>query len=172
MLTPLSLPDTFIAGGYKYQLRRAQAGDLDTLVVLLADDPISATRGDAATEENVERYKSAFAEIVAEPSNELVVAVKGRDIVATLQLTRIPGLTRRGATRLIVESVRVKDSERSKGLGTALMHWVLTTAAQALEVDLVQLTTDAERTGARRFYARLGFTESHVGLKFPIVRHH
>jgi RimJ/RimL family protein N-acetyltransferase len=30
----------------------------------------------------------------------------------------------------------------------------------------VELTTNAQRDAARRFYERLGFTPSHVGMKY------
>jgi GNAT superfamily N-acetyltransferase len=33
---------------------------------------------------------------------------------------------------------------------------------------LVQLTTDATRSDARRFYESLGFTASHVGMKLTL----
>lgn len=39
---------------------------------------------------------------------------------------------------------------------------------QELGADLVQLTSDATRTDARRFYERLGFVASHVGFKLPL----
>jgi hypothetical protein len=32
----------------------------------------------------------------------------------------------------------------------------------------VQLSTNAVRTGARRFYLRLGFVESHIGMKLHL----
>jgi hypothetical protein len=33
---------------------------------------------------------------------------------------------------------------------------------------VVQLTTDSSRTDAHRFYQRLGFQASHVGMKLPL----
>lgn len=86
-------------------------------------------------------------------------------VVAMLQLTRIPGLARRGATRLLVEAVRVRADRRSAGVGGALLGWVTDVAAPALGAGLVQLTSDAARTDAHRFYERLGFVGSHVGFK-------
>jgi GNAT superfamily N-acetyltransferase len=86
-----------------------------------------------------------------------------------LQLTVIPGMARRGTTRLLVEAVRVASTERSSGVGSALMRWVLEQAAIELEAPLVQLTSDAARADAHRFYRRLGFVDSHVGFKFYVT---
>ncbi|GGK94721.1 GNAT superfamily N-acetyltransferase [Curtobacterium luteum] len=87
-------------------------------------------------------------------------------MVATFQLTRIPGMARRGSTRLLVEAVRVSSTQRSGGVGTALMRWVTDEAAPSLGASLVQLTSDAARTDAHRFSERLDFVGSHVGFKF------
>jgi GNAT superfamily N-acetyltransferase len=87
-------------------------------------------------------------------------------VVGTLQLTAIPGMARRGSTRLLVEAVRVASLKRSSGIGGAMMSWVTGVAAPALGADLVQLTSDAARSDAHRFYERLGFVASHVGFKY------
>ncbi|MET0853676.1 MAG: GNAT family N-acetyltransferase, partial [Microterricola sp.] len=89
--------------------------------------------------------------------------------IATMQLTRIPGMARRGSTRLLIEAVRVNSALRSSGIGGAMMRWVTDTAAPALGSRLVQLTSDAARTDAHRFYERLGFVGSHVGFKYPVA---
>ena len=44
------------------------------------------------------------------------------------------------------------------------MEWVLARARER-GCRLVQLTTNAARTDARRFYERLGFQASHIGMK-------
>jgi GNAT superfamily N-acetyltransferase len=90
-------------------------------------------------------------------------------VVGTLQLTVIPGMARRGSTRLLVEAVRVASTERSSGIGSALMRWVVGEAAIDLRAPLVQLTSDAARTDAHRFYRRLGFVDSHVGFKYAVT---
>ena len=50
------------------------------------------------------------------------------------------------------------------------MRWVTDQAAPALAVSLVQLTSDAARVDAHRFYERLGFVGSHVGFKYAVER--
>jgi GNAT superfamily N-acetyltransferase len=141
-------------------IRRATASDVPAIVAMLADDPLGATRespGDPG-------YAAAFAEIDADPRQYLAVAVAGASVVGTLQLTFIPGLSRRGATRALIEAVRVRADQRGSGLGRRLAEWAIETS-RARGAALVQLTTDASRADAHRFYERLGFQATHVGMK-------
>ncbi|WIE57864.1 GNAT family N-acetyltransferase [Curtobacterium sp. MCLR17_031] len=169
MLHDLALPVRLTTRSGELTLRNAVDEDLDALMALLSDDPISAARGDVAAPEDRPRYAEALRSIVDDQANALLVAedADGR-LVGTLQLTRIPGMARRGATRLLVEAVRVSSALRSGGIGSALMRWVTDVAAPALGTPLVQLTSDAARTDAHRFYERLGFTGSHVGFKYRV----
>lgn len=169
MLESLSLPYTLTPRSGPVLLRRAQRDDLDALMALLSDDPVSASRGDVASDDDRSAYLSALELIVADPGNELLLVVDQEGhAVATMQLTRIPGMARRGSTRLLVEAVRVRSGLRSSGIGTAMMRWILDVAAPGLDAKLVQLTSDAQRTDAHRFYERLGFVGSHVGYKYRI----
>lgn len=169
MLRDLTLPVPLSAHAGSFTLRSAVPDDLDALMALLSDDPISAARGDIAADDDRDAYAAALLAIVEDSANALLVVVDERDrIVGTMQLTRIPGMARRGSTRLLVEAVRVSSGLRSSGFGTAMMRWVTDVAAPALDVSLVQLTSDAERTDAHRFYERLGFTGSHVGFKYRV----
>ncbi len=170
MLDALPLPHPFESRAGEALLRRATPADADAVIALLADDPISAARGDRAAEEDRPAYTAALAEILADPSNDLLVVEHGGAIVGTLQLTLIPGMARRGAKRLLVEAVRVRSDLRSSGIGSAVMRWVADPAAPALGAALVQLTSDAARTDAHRFYERLGYTGSHIGFKLRIPR--
>ncbi|OIH99900.1 MULTISPECIES: GNAT family N-acetyltransferase [unclassified Curtobacterium] len=169
MLDDLALPVLLTARSGTVTLRNAVDDDLDALVALLADDPVSAARGDVAAPGDRPRYAAALRSVVDDPANALLVVEDetGR-LVGTLQLTRIPGMARRGARRLLVEAVRVSSTVRSGGIGTAVMRWVTDVAAPALDTPLVQLTSDAARTDAHRFYERLGFTGSHVGFKYRV----
>jgi GNAT superfamily N-acetyltransferase len=165
----LKLPVALSANTQEFTLRRASEDDLAALMRLLADDPFSATRGDKADEVDAVPYSSALTAIVSNPSNELLVAVsQTNDPLAMMQLTRIPGMTRRGSTRLLVEAVRVRSDYRSSGIGTSMMRWVTGTAAPAVEASLVQLTSDEARQDAHRFYERLGFINSHRGFKYEV----
>ncbi|TQL48121.1 ribosomal protein S18 acetylase RimI-like enzyme [Homoserinimonas aerilata] len=169
MLSPLLLPVSLQARAQELTLRRAVEADLESLMELLSDDPISATRGDRADEADAAAYAAALHAILDDPSNELLLAVNASgEAVATMQLTRIPGMARRGATRLLVEAVRVRSTHRSGGIGEAMMRWVVDTAAPAMGASLVQLTSDQARTDAHRFYERLGFVGSHLGFKYQL----
>jgi GNAT superfamily N-acetyltransferase len=170
MISHLSLPVVVSARGADVLVRRAEPGDLHAVMRLLADDPVSAGRGDVASDEDEGAYASAMSRIVDDPGNDLVVAVDGGgEVVGTFQLTLIPGMARRGSTRLLVEAVRVDSTRRSAGIGGALMRWVVEQAATELLAPLVQLTSDAARTDAHRFYGRLGFVDSHVGFKYAVT---
>ena len=169
MINTLNLPVTLTAKAQEFTLRRATDSDLRALMVLLADDPISATRGDKADDSDAAAYRSALTAIVADPSNDLLVVVNETDDpLATMQLTRIPGMARRGSTRLLIEAVRVRSDYRSSGIGSAMMRWVTGIAAPSIEASLVQLTSDQARQDAHRFYERLGFVGSHRGFKYKV----
>ncbi|MFT2691745.1 GNAT family N-acetyltransferase [Clavibacter zhangzhiyongii] len=169
MLASLVLPVPLPARVPGVVLRRATPADLRPLMALLADDAVSASRGDRADPDDADRYLDALERIVADPGNELLVAVADDGaLVGTLQLTLIPGMARRGSSRLQVEAVRVRSDLRSAGIGGAMMRWVADAAAPALGAALVQLTSDAARVDAHRFYERLGYTPSHVGFKLRI----
>jgi len=166
VIADLRLPAALTAGTQDLLLRRATPDDLTAILVLLSDDPVSAARGDRADGADVTAYARALRDVVEDPGNDLLVAVDAAgDVVGTFQLTRIPGMARRGSTRLLVEAVRVRSTSRSAGIGSALMRWVTDVAAPAVGASLVQLTSDEARVEAHRFYERLGFVGSHRGFK-------
>ncbi|MDT0117945.1 GNAT family N-acetyltransferase [Microbacterium sp. PRF11] len=169
MLADLPLPVVLSTRSGDVGVRRAAASDLPALIALLSDDPISAARGDRGGAEDVEAYSAGLTSVLDAPLNDLlVVDAADGTVVGTLQLTVIPGMARRGATRLLVEAVRVSSSVRSGGIGSAVMRWVMHEAAPATGASLVQLTSDAARVDAHRFYTRLGFVDSHVGFKYSV----
>lgn len=146
------------------EIRAAVADDLPAVVGMLADDPLGATR---ESPDDVGPYLTALERIKADPNQHLVVAVREGRVVGTLQLTIVPGLSRRGSTRSIVEGVRIHADERGTGLGARLIEWAIDTSRRE-GCRLVQLTSDNTRTDAHRFYERLGFTASHLGFKLPL----
>ena len=169
MLDDLPLPAELECRSLRFILRNATDADLDILLQLLADDAISAARGDVAAPADRPIYRAAQQRITEDSSNALiVVADDTATVLGIMQLTRIPGLARRGSNRLLVEAVRVARDRRSTGIGSAMVRWVTEVAAPTLDVGLVQLTSDARRTDAHRFYERLGFTGSHIGFKYRV----
>lgn len=146
--------------------RRATAADLAEIVALLADDVLGASR-EAALPVVDDGYRAAFAEIDADPNQFLCVVEEGQQIVGTLQLTFIPGLSRHGSKRGQIEAVRIARDRRGGKLGEAMFAWAIGTCRER-GCSLVQLTTDKARPDAHRFYDRLGFEPTHIGYKLKI----
>ncbi|MFF7125756.1 MULTISPECIES: GNAT family N-acetyltransferase [unclassified Streptomyces] len=146
------------------EIRRAAADDLPAIVAMLADDPLGAQR---ESPDDLTPYLVALDRLNADPNQQLVVAVREGRVIGTLQLTLIHGLSRKGATRSIIEAVRIHADERGSGLGTRLIEWAVEESRRQ-NCQLVQLTSDRSRTDAHRFYERLGFTASHVGFKLQL----
>ncbi len=145
-------------------MRRATADDVPALVSMLADDHLGSRR---ESPEAPEAYRPAFDRIDADSNQHLMVAERDGRTVGTLQLTVIPGLSRRGATRALIEAVRVHADSRGSGLGSQLIEWAIAEARRQGCV-LIQLTSDATRIEAHRFYERLGFEASHLGFKMQL----
>lgn len=145
-------------------IRPATTDDVSAIVAMLADDPLGAQR---ESPDDLAPYLAALKRLSADPNQHLVVAVREDRVVGTLQLTVIPGLSRRGATRSVVEGVRIHADERGSGLGTRLIEWAIDESRRQ-DCRLIQLTSDNTRADAHRFYERLGFTASHVGFKLTL----
>ncbi|WP_213001662.1 GNAT family N-acetyltransferase [Winogradskya consettensis] len=144
--------------------RTATRADLPAILTLLADDVIGSAR---ETEQSDAAYWAAFEAIDADPRNDLIVVESGGEIVGTCQLTFTPSLSRRGAERMTIESVRVRGDQRGRGVGRAMMRWSLDRGRER-GCGIAQLTTDKLRTDAHRFYAGLGFRATHEGFKISL----
>jgi GNAT superfamily N-acetyltransferase len=110
------------------------------------------------------RYRAAFDEISADPNNRLIVVEHHGQVVGTLQVTVIPGLSRFGMKRAILENVHIRPEQRGNGLGSRMVRWAIEEARLA-GCGMVQLTSQKVRRDAHRFYERLGFTATHEGFK-------
>ncbi len=147
-----------------FRIQRAAREDVAAIAALLSDDEFGEDREGA----ELERYEAAYDAVVRDRSNYLgVVRDSSGAIVATVQLTVIPGLSRGGSTRLQIEGLRVAAAERGRGLGTAVVEWAHN-YGRAHGAQLAQVTTDEARERARAFYDRLGYRAAHVGLKRTI----
>ena len=143
--------------------RAATPSDLPFIIGLIAGDNI-AKPGDDPAQADAPIYREALEAITSDPRQMLVVAEYGGQPVGTLQLTFIPGLSRRGMWRCLIENVQVAPDRRSQGLGGAMMRWAIE-QARARGCGVVQLTSNKARLDAHRFYERLGFSKSHEGFK-------
>ena len=140
--------------------RPATRADVPAVVALLADDVLGRGRETG----QLDPYLAAFDAMQAEGGNQLIVGEAGGQVLATYQLTVMSGLSLSAARRAQVEAVRVDASLRGQGAGAALMADA-EARARAQGATLMQLTSNASRSDAHRFYERLGYTPSHIGFK-------
>lgn len=145
------------------RFRDATRADVPAIVAMLADNSLGQGREGA----DLAPYLAAFDQIAANPAHQLIVAEDAGRIIATCQLTILSGLSRQGARRALVEAVRVTADLRGRGIGAALMA-ECETRARAAGCGMIQLTTDRSRQDAHRFYERLGYQPSHIGMKKPL----
>ncbi|MCP3463987.1 MULTISPECIES: GNAT family N-acetyltransferase [unclassified Bradyrhizobium] len=144
-------------------IRRARREDVAAIIAMLADDHLGRAR-ERLEEPLPESYFRAFDAVDKNPGLTLVVAVDGTGrVVGSLQLAILPGLSSQGGSRGLLEDVRVASDCRSRGIGEQLVQWAVA-EARAKGCNLVELLTHQSRVDAQRFYKRLGFTASHVGM--------
>lgn len=147
-------------------IRLATLDDVPGIVALLADDDLGRGRENQSVDA-LPLYRAAFAILDADPNQMPVVLVRDGQIAGYLQITFIPGLSRGGMWRGLVEAVRIARDRRGNGLGEMLMQFAID-QCRARGCKLVQLTTDKSRGDAHRFYERLGFAATHVGMKLAL----
>jgi ribosomal protein S18 acetylase RimI-like enzyme len=144
-------------------IRRARRDDVRIIVSMLADDPLGRAR-EKLEDPLPPSYFEAFEKVDRDSSFQLVVAEDGEGaVVGCLQLCVMPGLSSQGASRGLIEDVRVASHCRGRGIGEQLVQWAVG-EARAKGCILVELLTHHTRVDAQRFYERLGFQRSHVGM--------
>jgi GNAT superfamily N-acetyltransferase len=146
--------------------RAATQGDLPTIIGMIADDQLGQAREDASLPLD-QRYLDAYAAMERDANQMAMVVERDGAILGYMQITFIPGISRRGAWRGQIESVRVARSRRGGGIGTAMFEWAIAECRRR-GCSLVQLYTDKSRKDAHRFYERLGFKASHEGMKLSL----
>ncbi len=147
-------------------IRKASQADLAAIVAMLADDALGAKREDASPPLNA-RYIDAFNAIESDPNQLLAVVEQDEHVIGCLQLSFIPGLSRKGMWRGQIESVRIASNIRGGGVGRQMIAWAIDKCRER-GCGLVQLTTDKSRADALRFYQSLGFVDSHEGMKLSL----
>ena len=149
------------------RMRRATRGDVAAIVALLADDARSG-EAEEVSDPPAAAYLDAFARLDAEPRSLLIVAeAEDGSVVGTLQLTFIPGLSNRGGELALLSAVRIAASQRGRGLGGQMVGWAIDEARRR-GCGIIELLSHASRTDAQRFYERLGFARSHVGMRLRL----
>lgn len=147
-------------------IRRAQRADVPALVALFADDAVGG-HGDTTDPEALPAYLAAFEVIAGSPRERLYVAELDGAIAGTFQTVLSTILTGRGSTGMIIEAVQTRGDLRGRGIGAAMIRFCIE-EARRLGCDHVRLTSNRARTGAHRFYERLGFAPSHLGFKLKL----
>jgi ribosomal protein S18 acetylase RimI-like enzyme len=144
-------------------MRRARRDDVGVIVAMLADDPLGGPR-ERPEDPLPASYLQAFERVASDPNIQLMVAEDdGGAVIGCLQLCILPGLSSQGASRALIEDVRVASHCRSRGIGEQMVRWAIA-EARAGDCKLLELLTHHTRVDAQRFYARLGFAPSHVGM--------
>lgn len=142
------------------RFRPATRADIPAVVALLADDVLGRGREVA----DLAPYLEAFEAMGDEGGNHLIVGEEGGRVSACYQITFISGLSQAATRRAQIEGVRVAAPLRGQGRGALLIRDA-EARARAAGCRIMQFTTSRSRTGAQRFYERLGFTPSHMGYK-------
>lgn len=147
-------------------IRRAENADLPAIVAMLADDALGRARENASLP-LARAYQDAFAAIDGNPDQFLAVMTHGAEVIGTLQISFLPGLSLQGAWRGQIEAVRVAANRRGERLGQRLLEWAIEKCRER-GCRVVQLITNKSRLDAHRFYERLGFKASHIGYKLEL----
>lgn len=98
------------------QVRSATRADLPAIISLLADDVLGTAR-ESTDPNDLPVYERAFDAMTAQGGNEYLVVEREGQLLAVMQFTVIPGLSRRGRTRALLEGVRVSSACRGQGVG-------------------------------------------------------
>jgi len=144
-------------------IRHARRDDVGVIVAMLVDDPLGSAR-ERLEDPLPPSYFRAFERVDRDQNIQLVVAEDNDGaVIGCLQLCILPGLSSQGASRGLIEDVRVASHCRSRGIGERLVRWAVAEAREK-GCKLVELLTHSTRVDAQRFYERLGFARSHVGM--------
>ncbi|MCJ7994611.1 GNAT family N-acetyltransferase [Rhizobium cremeum] len=147
-------------------IREADRHDVAAIAAILAADTLGG-HGDSTDPAALPGYLAAFDRIAASPCETLYVAERNGEVVATCQTLATTTLSGRGGTSMIVETVFTRPDCRGQGIGAMMIHHCVDQARRQ-GMRRVQLTSNAARKDAHRFYERLGFTQSHLGFKLQL----
>lgn len=141
-------------------IRDAGVADTPRLVALIAGGSLDG----AAPDTDLAPYADAVREISDDKHSAILVAEIRARVVGMCQLTGFRHVQHRGGLCAEVESMHVDRAERGSGIGGLLLEAAVDRARE-WGAYRVQLTSNARREDAHRFYRRHGFAPSHVGFK-------
>ena len=143
------------------EVREATPDDLDAVLALQREDSFHSFSEPDHVSAN---QRAAFAEIDADPQQQLLVGTLDGQVVTTAHVTWIRMLSADGGLYCQVEAVRTASDLRGRGIGAQLMS-VIEDEARRRGAARIQLTSNQRRADAHRFYERLGYEPTHVGMK-------
>jgi len=148
-------------------IRPAVHADIDAIVALFAADEVGG-HGDTSDISARPDYVGAFERIAASACDTLWVADMAGDVVGTFQTTLTTTMTGRGRLVMTIEAVQTRADLRGRGVGAQMIRHAIETG-RGHGARLVQLSSNAKRVDAHRFYERLGFSRMHFGFKMNLL---
>ncbi len=148
------------------RIRDAVAADATAVAALLAGGTLDP---DAENPADPTPYREALSEIAATDGTWVLVAedVASGEVVGMCQLLVFRHVQHRGGRCAEIESAHVRADRRGDGIGT-LLAVACVTRARAAGCYRVQLTSNAVRADAHRFWERQGFVATHRGFKLDL----
>jgi N-acetylglutamate synthase-like GNAT family acetyltransferase len=143
--------------------RKATEADLEMIISLLLQDEHGIKR-ENNTKPLASRYFDIFEKIDKDLNQYLMVVESNQEIIATCHLSMMPSLTFVGTMRMQIEAVRVHDQYRGQGVGESMIRQAIK-YGQKNGADIIQLTSNRVRSRAIKFYEKIGFISTHVGMK-------
>ncbi|WP_431322070.1 GNAT family N-acetyltransferase [Rhizobium sp. YTU87027] len=147
-------------------IREARGADVAALVAIFASDDLGG-HGDTTAPEAFGDYLRAFERVASSRDQTLYVAEREEQVVGTFQTMIVTSLVGRGSSSMIIEAVQTRADMRGQGIGAQMIEFAIAEAKRR-GLRLVQLTSNASRKDAHRFYERLGFKQSHLGFKMAL----
>ena len=146
-------------------IRTARPDDAAALIALLVGGSL---RPQQETADDPSPYRAALVEIAATPGCTVLVAEADGQVVGMVQVITFRHLQHRGGRCAELESMHVARAHRSRGIGGQLLA-AAATFAKRQGCYRIQLTSNAERPDAHRFYERYGFQRTHEGFKLSLA---
>ncbi|MBS1893708.1 MAG: GNAT family N-acetyltransferase [Actinobacteria bacterium] len=140
-------------------VRTAHAGDLETVLALLAE------LGRPCSEPDDEHRRQA-AEVLGRDDTEVLIAELDGEAAGLACLMVMPRLGHRTTEARLLDLI-VTEEGRSKGVGSALVAAVAARAGDA-GCHLLRLECGHRRVEAHRWYERLGFEDRGLDWQLPL----
>jgi GNAT superfamily N-acetyltransferase len=148
-------------------IRPAEEAELGRIVELFALGAVPGGAPSTEDSDDLGPYRAAWRDIVDGGNGDggvILVAVVAGEVVGVCQLIVFRHLQAHGGLCAELESVHVHPDHRGTGVGGTLLREAIE-RARARGCYRLQMTSNAGRPDAHRFYERLGFVPTHVGFK-------